>query len=69
MIGKWLRVNEYIRQTLSKKAALVFDVVPWLQQDEERPHMAKFVGHPNAEGCAVWADALYDALTDSGLLK
>ena len=69
MIGKWQRVNDYIRQTLSQKAALVFDVVPWLRQDEEHPHMAKFVGHPNAEGCAVWADALYDALMDCGLLK
>ena len=68
-IGRWLRVNEYIRNTLSKKAALVFDVVPWLRQDEQRPHMAKYVGHPNAEGCAVWADALYDALVGSGLLK
>ena len=69
MVGKWQRVNDYIRQTLSQKAALVFDVVPWLRQDEEHPHMAKFVGHPNAEGCAVWADALYDALMDCGLLK
>lgn len=68
-IGKWLRVNDYIRQTLSKKAALVFDVVPWLQQDEAHPHMAKFVGHPNEEGCTVWANALYDALINSGLLK
>ena len=68
-IGKWQRVNDHIRQTLSKKAALVFDVVPWLQQDEAHPHMAKFVGHPNEEGCAVWANALYDALINSGLLK
>ena len=66
-IGRWLRINEHIRQTLSKKVALVFDVVPWLGQTEA-PNMAKFGGHPDAAGCAVWADALYDVLMRSGLL-
>ena len=64
----WQRVNDHIRDALSKKVSMIFDVVPWLGQDEQ-PHMAKFVGHPNAEGCAVWANALHDALMDSGLVK
>ena len=66
-IGMWQRLNDYIRGPLSKKAALIFDVVPLLGQAEQ-PNMAKFGGHPDAAGCAVWADALYDALMNSGLL-
>lgn len=66
-IGMWQRLNDYIRGPLSQKAALIFDVVPLLGQAEQ-PNMAKFGGHPDAAGCAVWADALYDALLGSGLL-
>lgn len=68
-IALWQRVNAYICTVLSQKAALVFDVVPHLCRDTEHPHMAKYGGHPDAAGCAVWADALLEALMTSGLLK
>lgn len=67
-IGMWLRTNELIRETLSKKVAMAFDVVPHLCKCPEQSHMAKYGGHPDKEGCAVWAEALYQALMASGLL-
>ena len=68
-IGIWQRVNDHIRNVLSSKVAMVFDDVPHMCLDETQPHMSKFGPHPDAAGCAVWADALYDALTASGLLE
>lgn len=58
----WEKVNEYIKNELSKRVELVFDCVPILSVSEEEPHMAKFGGHPNAVGCGLWADALYEAV-------
>ncbi|MBR7133759.1 MAG: SGNH/GDSL hydrolase family protein [Clostridia bacterium] len=63
---KWLTVNKYILSELSKKVDFVFDVVPALQKSQEQPQAAKYGGHPNAEGGAVWADALYNALKSQG---
>ena len=68
-IGRWQRVNDHIRNVLSKKVAMVFDVVPHLCLDETKPHMSKFGPHPDEKGCAVWAEALYRAITASDLLN
>lgn len=57
---KWFALNTYILETLSYKADLVFDAVPYLAGDE--PYQAKFGGHPNAEGCEIWAEALYSEI-------
>lgn len=54
----WLDVNKYIMEELALEADGVFDVVPYLSADENNSHMAKYGGHPNAEGCKVWAEAL-----------
>lgn len=59
-IEKWNFVNEHIRNVLAKRVKTVFDVVPVLCGDE--PHKAKYGGHPNAEGCRRWADALFEYL-------
>lgn len=67
-IEKWLHLNQYIRTTLSKKVEMVFDVVPYLCQDADHPHLAKFGGHSNADGCRVWADALFRAIRENQLL-
>lgn len=61
-IEKWKNINQYIKETLSEKVDVVFDVVPILRLDEEHSHAAKFGGHPNAAGCQVWADALYPVM-------
>ncbi len=62
LIEKWKRINQYILQNLSTCADGVFDVVPVLAKDGEHPYLAKFGGHPNAEGCSAWAEALYPVM-------
>lgn len=64
--AKWRAVNTYIRDTLSQKTDLLFDNVPYLGISGAA-HMAKYGGHPNDEGSAVWAEALYRAVCDSGI--
>lgn len=61
-IGIWKSVNQYIKSTLAQDCDRVFDTVPALSTDSGDCPMAKYGGHPNAEGCAKWADALYPAL-------
>ncbi len=63
-LERWSRVNDYIRNNLSSKVKLVFDTVPVLAKNEKEPHMAKYGGHPDAEGCRKWADSLYEAIKD-----
>ncbi|MBQ3154949.1 MAG: hypothetical protein IJB88_06920 [Clostridia bacterium] len=60
-IEVWKRVNDFIRGRLAKEADLFFDVVPLLSEGEP-DHLPKYGGHPNAEGCRIWADALYKQL-------
>ena len=52
----WNNVNTYIKEELSKKTEFVFDCAEILALDKNRPHMAKYGGHPNAEGCKIWGD-------------
>ncbi len=61
-IEKWKRLNDYIKEELAGKVDLVFDNSPYLSESKENPHLAKYGGHPNAEGCAVWAEALFEQL-------
>ena len=58
----WQEVNEYIKNDLAKIVDFVFDVVPYLGKSKEEPQMAKFGGHPNEEGCAIWGNALFSEL-------
>lgn len=58
----WQNVNMYIKTKLALKADIVFDVVPVLAKDGKEPHKTKFGGHPNEEGSALWADALYEKM-------
>lgn len=60
-IGKWERINEFIKTVLKERADLIFDTVPYLD-DEARHGTDKFGGHPNEEGCAIWAEALFEAV-------
>ncbi len=60
----WRQVNDHIKTVLSKSVDLVFDTVPVLCGRREQD--AAFGGHPNEEGCARWATALYEAV--SGIL-
>ena len=55
-------VNAFIRGELAREVELVFDVVPLLARDSAHPYAARFGGHPNEAGCALWAQSLCDAL-------
>lgn len=59
----WEDINSFIHETLSEKADRIFDTVPVLGQTD-KPHMAKYGGHPDAAGCAAWAEALYPVLKE-----
>jgi len=63
-IRKWEEVNRYIREELCGAADFIFDTVPVLRASEKEPYNAKYGGHPNEEGCAAWADALYQAVKE-----
>lgn len=65
-LTRWNEINDYLCSTLSKKADLFFDVRPVLSG--EKPQDAKYGGHPNAEGSKLWAEALYSAIKESGIL-
>ena len=62
--GNWACVNEWIKTELINSCDMVFDVVKVLGESEENSHMAKYGGHPNAEGCKAWSDALYAPLKE-----
>lgn len=61
---EWKQVNRFIKVELSKMVDFVFDVVPVLQVSEEQSHLAKFGGHPNEDGCALWAEKLYKKIVE-----
>lgn len=58
-IDKWKNINRYIKNDLSKIADLVFDNVPILSDGNPNLQNSKYGGHPNEEGCKLWAQALY----------
>ena len=60
----WEEVNRYITDELSKAVLRVFDVREVLSLSASEPHKTRFGGHPNAEGCALWARKLYECIGD-----
>ena len=63
----WNETNDYIKNVLRFRADGFLDVTEFLSESAERPEKARFGGHPNAEGNAVWGKKLADVLKD--LLK
>lgn len=63
-LTKWLRVNDYVRNTLSEIADGFFDVVPILIDGEEADGKSKYGGHPDENGCKAWAEALVPVLRE-----
>ena len=61
-IKKWESINLYIKTVLRDKVDMIFDNVPYLGESEQNKQAAKYGGHPNEEGCTVWAEALYEEL-------
>ena len=58
----WNEVNAYLREELKNESDGFFDAALLLAGSAEEPQKARFGGHPDAEGCAVWARALYPVL-------
>ena len=61
-VRKWESINEYVKTVLGDRVDALFDCVPYLGTADS-PEAARFGGHPNAEGSAVWAKALYEAVS------
>ncbi len=63
-IEKWHSINTYIKNELAGEVDALFDNISVLYVDDKHPHMAKYDGHPNHEGCRKWAEALYPVMKD-----
>lgn len=66
-IEKWKRLNLYILSELREKVDFVFDNTKILGK-KENPSDAVYGGHPNEEGCKMWADALLTKIREEDLL-
>lgn len=66
-IKKWERLNSYILTELKDKVDLLFDNTKLLGK-KEKPSDAMYGGHPNEEGCKIWADALFEKIQEQGIL-
>lgn len=66
-IGKWKRLNQFIKDKLKNKVDFFFDAALILG-DEDAPQNAKYGGHPNVHGCQIWAEALFHALREHHIL-
>ena len=56
--AKWVELNKFVKSVLKDKVDYLFDCVPVLGREEE-PHMSIYGGHPDDEGCRVWAEAMH----------
>ena len=63
-LEKWNDVNKYICEMLKPLADAFYDDVEVLGESREKPQNAKFGGHPNPEGCALWAEGLYETVKE-----
>ncbi len=64
---RWLVINDFIRTNLKDTVDLLFDVVPLLGKSGE-PWTCIYEGHPNEEGCRIWAEELYKAIKEKNIL-
>ena len=61
---RWYYLNDFIKREVVPLCDGFFDNVPLLRLSEEEPYRAKFGGHPNDEGCAVWGKALAEYMKE-----
>ena len=60
--AEWAQINDWIRGTLSRQADALFDAAPVLSLSAQEPWRARYGGHPDGEGCRLWAEALEPVL-------
>ena len=63
----WNSVNDYILTELKNIVDYVFDNRGCLSE-KEKTQNAIYGGHPNNEGCAVWANAFFENLKKDSIL-
>lgn len=68
-LEKWIHINDYIRYTMVDEADAIFDAASVLCDEPKAMERkvsgkAKYGGHPNAEGCKAWADALLPVMKE-----
>lgn len=63
----WNSVNDYILAEIKDIVDYVFDNRKCLSE-AEKPQNAIYGGHPNDEGCAIWANAFFEHLKESAVL-
>jgi len=56
--AKWYELNKYIKEVVAPKADAFFENTGFLGVEGES-YKTIYGGHPNAEGCEVWASTLY----------
>ncbi len=66
-IPVWKRLNNMIKTELVNRVAMIFDVGAAIGQPDA-PHAPIYGGHPNAEGCRIWGEKLYEAMVECGVI-
>lgn len=66
-IPVWEKACKLIKTELADKVAMVFDVAAAIGQPDT-PHFPIYGGHPNAEGCRIWGEKLYEAMKENGIV-
>ena len=61
-IEVWQTVNAFIKRELVTRVDALFDNGTVLSR-ADAPHSTRFGGHPNEEGCRLWAEALWGAVS------
>lgn len=56
----WIECNKYIKENISKRVDGCFDCCSVLSKNEVENEIALYGGHPDDNGCKVWAKALYN---------
>ncbi len=64
----WNNLNAYIKEELSQKAYAVFDVAPFLANGDVKDGVAKYGAHPDADGCKLWAEKLFEFVKKNHLI-
>lgn len=58
----WEETNDYVKNVLAPVANGFLDVTEFLSVSEEHKEKARFGGHPNAEGSAIWGKRLAEVI-------
>lgn len=66
-IKKWERINSYILTELKDKADFILDNTQFLSK-KVMPSDAIYGGHPNEDGCEIWAEALFKKIQEYGIV-